>query len=175
MAAGSVTEMLNDGLTAADMTARLLDGLGGNDTGFQLRPRWDVESGQPGVPVHGRKGGWGVLRCVCDWLRACPLAPSTSHNPCWRPCYLLLPHSLSRHPSSAPCAPIVPACRYGPCEPADLQDRMRSAVALLGEQEVRGIMEEQGKIEVTCEFCRQTYSFSEDEVLAALQQQAAGQ
>jgi molecular chaperone Hsp33 len=53
---------------------------------------------------------------------------------------------------------------------------MRSAVALLGEQEVRGIMAEQGKIEVTCEFCRQTYSFSEEEVLAALQQQQrAGQ
>lgn len=59
-------------------------------------------------------------------------------------------------------------CRYGPCEPSDLQDRMKQAVALLGADEVRSIMEEQGKIEVTCDFCRQTYQFAEDEVLAYL-------
>ncbi|KAI3439064.1 hypothetical protein D9Q98_001474 [Chlorella vulgaris] len=99
VAAGSVTGMLNEGLGVAGITERLLDGLGGNDTGFQLQPR------------------------------------------------------------------------YGPCEPSDLQDRMRSAVALLGEKEVRDIVAEQGKIEVTCEFCRQTYAFNEAEVLQALQQQ----
>ncbi|EFN52293.1 hypothetical protein CHLNCDRAFT_58899 [Chlorella variabilis] len=59
--------------------------------------------------------------------------------------------------------------RYGPCEPSDLQDRMRSAVALLGESEVRAIVAEQGKIEVMCEFCRETYAFEEEEVLRALQ------
>lgn len=58
--------------------------------------------------------------------------------------------------------------RYGPCEPQDLQGRMKQAVALLGADEVRSIMEEQGKIEVTCDFCRQTYQFAEDEVLAYL-------
>ncbi|KAI7839699.1 hypothetical protein COHA_006506 [Chlorella ohadii] len=58
--------------------------------------------------------------------------------------------------------------RYGPCEPADLQDRMKQAVALLGADEVRSIMQEQGKIEVTCDFCRQTYQFKEDEVMAYL-------
>ncbi|KAL4448453.1 hypothetical protein ABPG75_005672 [Micractinium tetrahymenae] len=95
-AAGSMTDMLNSGMSAADITARLLDGLGGNDTGFQLTPR------------------------------------------------------------------------FGPCEPADLQDRMKSAVALLGEDEVRSIMREQGKIEVRCEFCAEAYSFDESEVLAVI-------
>jgi molecular chaperone Hsp33 len=38
---------------------------------------------------------------------------------------------------------------------------MRSAVAALGEAEVRSIIEEQGQIEVTCEFCKDTYQFGE--------------
>ncbi len=45
---------------------------------------------------------------------------------------------------------------------------MKQAVALLGADEVRSIMQEQGKIEVTCDFCRQTYQFKEDEVMAYL-------
>ena len=40
------------------------------------------------------------------------------------------------------------ACRYGPCEIADLQERMKRAVALLGEEEVKNIMRDEGKIEV---------------------------
>lgn len=39
-------------------------------------------------------------------------------------------------------------CRYGPCEIADLQERMKRAVALLGEEEVKNIMRDEGKIEV---------------------------
>ncbi|PSC75263.1 heat shock 33 [Micractinium conductrix] len=96
VAAGSMTQMLNEGLTVADITGLLLEGLGGNDTGFQLQPR------------------------------------------------------------------------YGPCEPAGLQERMRSAVALLGEKEVREIIDQQGKIEVTCEFCRETYEFPEEEVMVVI-------
>lgn len=42
------------------------------------------------------------------------------------------------------------ACRYGPCEISDLQDRMKRAVALLGEEEVKNIMRDEGKIEVGC-------------------------
>lgn len=42
--------------------------------------------------------------------------------------------------------------RYGPCDPNDLKDRMASAVALLGKDEVQSIIQEQGKIEVTCEY-----------------------
>lgn len=43
----------------------------------------------------------------------------------------------------------LPACRYGPCEPDALRDRMLRAVASLGEAEVRSIIEEQGKVEVS--------------------------
>lgn len=39
-------------------------------------------------------------------------------------------------------------CRYGPCDISDLQDRMKRAVALLGEEEVKNIMQDEGKIEV---------------------------
>ncbi|KAL0021890.1 hypothetical protein WJX77_012153 [Trebouxia sp. C0004] len=81
----SVTELLHQGLGPADITARLLEGIG-----------------------------------------------------------------LSDVPSSSLCP------RYGPCEIGDLQDRMKRAVALLGPQEVNNIMQEEGKIEVTCEFCRET-------------------
>jgi len=37
--------------------------------------------------------------------------------------------------------------RYGPCEAAALQERMKRAVALLGEDEVRTILETEGRIE----------------------------
>jgi molecular chaperone Hsp33 len=42
---------------------------------------------------------------------------------------------------------------------------MMRAVAALGADEVRSIMEEQGKIEVTCEMCNETYQFSEEAVM----------
>ena len=38
--------------------------------------------------------------------------------------------------------------RYGPCEATALKDRMKQAVALLGEKDVEKLLEEQGKIEV---------------------------
>ena len=40
------------------------------------------------------------------------------------------------------------ACRYGPCEAESLKERMKRAVALLGQEEVQGIIEQEGKIEV---------------------------
>lgn len=43
---------------------------------------------------------------------------------------------------------MLVACRYGPCDIADLQERMKRAVALLGEEEVKNIMRDEGKIEV---------------------------
>lgn len=92
--AGSVSSMLRDGLSARDITGKILNGLGVSDTGFTLTPT------------------------------------------------------------------------YGPCEAAALRDRMASAVATLGEEEVKSILEEQGKIEVTCEFCRDTYNFEEGEIMA---------
>ena len=39
-------------------------------------------------------------------------------------------------------------CRFGPCEPESLKERMKRAVALLGKEEVSDIMRSQGKIEV---------------------------
>ncbi len=38
--------------------------------------------------------------------------------------------------------------------------------------QVRDIMEKEGKIEVTCEFCADTYCFEEEEILALMQQAA---
>lgn len=47
---------------------------------------------------------------------------------------------------------MIHVCRYGPCDPEDLRDRMASAVATLGKDEVNDIIREEGKIEVTCEY-----------------------
>lgn len=179
-AAGSVTDMLAKGMSVADISEQLLKGLGGSDTGFQLTPR--CVQGQ-GRLLLGWRGGVAAdldgHRCSSEAATspapvpsallsaaAVPASPrlSTAAWSRWRcRCWLLLlPRSLA---ASARC---FPARRYGPCEPQDLQDRMKQAVALLGADEVRSIMEEQGKIEVTCDFCRQTYQFAEDEVLAYL-------
>ena len=38
--------------------------------------------------------------------------------------------------------------RYGPCDRAELRERMKRVVALLGEDEVNRILEQEGKIEV---------------------------
>jgi molecular chaperone Hsp33 len=95
--AGSVSSMLRDGLSARDITEKLLNGLGVSDTGFTLTPT------------------------------------------------------------------------YGPCEAAALRDRMASAVASLGKAEVLDILEQEGKIEVTCEFCRDTYNFEEEEILSMVE------
>lgn len=60
--------------------------------------------------------------------------------------------------------------RFGPCEPSDLKTRMKSAIATLGEKEVHAILEEQGKLEATCEFCKDTYQFELEEVLAMIEE-----
>lgn len=53
-------------------------------------------------------------------------------------------------PSSAARSQHIPgACRYGPCEAESLKERMKRAVALLGEKEVESIMRQEGKIEVS--------------------------
>lgn len=58
--------------------------------------------------------------------------------------------------------------KFGPCDPEDLKQRMKRAVALLGAEEVKDIMEKEGKIEVKCEFCNNMYQFEEDEVMAVI-------
>ncbi|GLC33131.1 hypothetical protein PLESTB_000367000 [Pleodorina starrii] len=54
--------------------------------------------------------------------------------------------------------------RYGPCEEAALKKRMIRAVAALGKQEVADIIQQEGKLEVTCDLCQQTYQFTQQEV-----------
>uniref|UniRef100_A0A7S0S3N7 Uncharacterized protein n=1 Tax=Chlamydomonas leiostraca TaxID=1034604 RepID=A0A7S0S3N7_9CHLO len=65
---------------------------------------------------------------------------------------------------------LTPA--YGPCESEALKQRMIRAVASLGANEVRSIVEEQGKIEVTCDFCNETMVLPEQQVMAAVNQVA---
>ena len=86
---------------------------------------------------------WALERNICGTLWGCSQPPE-----CQRP------------NSGENCL-----CRYGPCEAADLQHRMKRAVALLGPQEVKTILETEGKIEVTCGFCKETYQFSEEDVM----------
>ncbi|KAK9831184.1 hypothetical protein WJX74_006538 [Apatococcus lobatus] len=60
--------------------------------------------------------------------------------------------------------------RYGPCDRAELRDRMKRVVALLGEDEVNRILEQEGKIEVKCEFCQDLELFDKAEVEPLIQQ-----
>lgn len=48
-----------------------------------------------------------------------------------------------------------------------MQNRMKRAVAALGRAEVDDIIAQEGKIEVCCQFCNETYTFEREEVLAA--------
>lgn len=61
--------------------------------------------------------------------------------------------------------PLAVTPKFGPCEADALKQRMKRAVASLGPAEVKAIIEEQGKIEVTCEFCNEAYRFTEEEVM----------
>lgn len=82
---------------------------------------------------------------------------------------LTSPPPLSRMLHS-PNPPTQCTHRYGPCEPASLQERMVRAVAALGEEEVRSIIEEVGFIEVGCELCNEKYQFPEEQVMAMVEE-----
>jgi molecular chaperone Hsp33 len=56
---------------------------------------------------------------------------------------------------------------YGPCDVAELRVRMMRALASMGKDEIQSIIEEQGKVEVTCEFCKDAVTFTEAELLGA--------
>lgn len=45
-----------------------------------------------------------------------------------------------------------------------VQERMKRAVAALGEEDVQDLIEKQGHVEVTCAFCNDTYQFSKDQI-----------
>eukprot|EP00899_Mesostigma_viride_P012064 jgi/Mesvir1/20859/Mv07946-RA.1 len=59
---------------------------------------------------------------------------------------------------------------YGPCEVAQLEERMRRSLALLGKEELEKLMQEQGHLEMTCEFCRHSAQFGLDDLKAVLEQ-----
>ena len=56
---------------------------------------------------------------------------------------------------------------YGPCDVAELRVRMMRALASMGKDEIQSIIEEQGKVEVTCEFCKDAVTFTEADLLGA--------
>ena len=56
---------------------------------------------------------------------------------------------------------------YGPCDLDDLRTRMMRALASMGRAEVESIFKEQGVVEMTCEFCKDTIVFTEQELLSA--------
>lgn len=63
----------------------------------------------------------------------------------------------ANHNAAGPTERLV-ACRYGPCEPEALKERMKRAVALLGQKEVQEILRKEGKIEV-CPAALESLSF----------------
>lgn len=61
--------------------------------------------------------------------------------------------------------------KYGPCEIGNLKVRMKRAVALLGKEDVQNLIDEQdGVIEVTCEFCKDVVRFGGEEILQTLEE-----
>jgi molecular chaperone Hsp33 len=63
--------------------------------------------------------------------------------------------------------PVQAVPRYGPCDAASLRERMMTAIASLGEQDAKLLLEERGgNVEVRCEMCAEEYLFDEQEVLS---------
>ena len=63
--------------------------------------------------------------------------------------------------------PVGAVPRYGPCDAAALKARMLTAVASLGREDARALLEERGgNVEVRCEMCAEAYEFGEEEVLS---------
>ena len=60
--------------------------------------------------------------------------------------------------------------QYGPCDPEELRGRMMRALASMGREEIESIIEEQGQVEVTCEFCKNQVVFTEEELLQSKDQ-----
>jgi molecular chaperone Hsp33 len=54
---------------------------------------------------------------------------------------------------------------YGPCDAADLETRMRRAVVALGKTELQTIYEQEGRLQVTCEFCKISLEFDYEAVM----------
>ncbi|KAH7427638.1 hypothetical protein KP509_10G052800 [Ceratopteris richardii] len=54
--------------------------------------------------------------------------------------------------------------KYGPCDISGLKQRMLRAVTLLGPTDVKQLLEEQGHVEVRCEFCAEVLRFGRNEL-----------
>ncbi|MCO5564128.1 hypothetical protein L7F22_017784 [Adiantum nelumboides] len=60
--------------------------------------------------------------------------------------------------------------RYGPCDVSELKERMLRAVALLGPSDVQKLLDEQGHVEVRCEFCAEVLRFGKSELQPILEE-----
>jgi molecular chaperone Hsp33 len=66
--------------------------------------------------------------------------------------------------------PVEREPRFGPCTPEALRGRMMTAIASLGKEDAKLLLEERGgDVEVRCEMCAEAYSFSEEEVLSTFE------
>lgn len=54
--------------------------------------------------------------------------------------------------------------RFGPCDISELKDRMMRAVACLGSSDLQQLLDEQGHVEVRCEFCAEVLRFGKTEL-----------
>ncbi|KAL3680490.1 hypothetical protein R1sor_023446 [Riccia sorocarpa] len=63
----------------------------------------------------------------------------------------------------------LPVPKFGPCTVDDLKSRMVRAVASLGKADIRQLLEEQGHVEVKCEFCAEVVRFGESDLQDILQ------
>jgi len=62
---------------------------------------------------------------------------------------------------------VIP--QFGPCGADELKARMMKAVASLGPVDLRQILQDQGRVEVRCEFCGDTAQFKEADLQHILQ------
>jgi len=164
---GTMTQLLNQGLSPQDITSRVLEGLGVAPGQQTVAPRWAPGAGLGRLCVFAHAPGGGgrcderadpfviaqavnggstmpvVQGCCCQVLlpgAAAAIAGTAPHCPAAARCCC----SDCWHCTALPCWRRVltarrwcgTRCRYGPCEPEALKQRMVRAVAALGEQEV---------------------------------------
>lgn len=67
--------------------------------------------------------------------------------------------------------PVVPS--FGSCFVEELAPRMLRAVELLGSEDVRSLLQEQGHVEVRCEFCAEVVRFQEKDLQPLLEKSTA--
>lgn len=60
--------------------------------------------------------------------------------------------------------------RFGPCDVLELKQRMLRAVACLGPSDLQKLLDEQGHVEVRCEFCAEVLRFGRSELQPILEE-----